>query len=622
MCGIAGWFSKHPVGEEQKPALQRMIAAITHRGPDGHGTQITQHAALGHTRLSIIDLIGGDQPMSSHDGRYSIIFNGEIYNYQSLTTQLAARGHQFSSQSDTEVILELYRAYGIRGFDQLRGMYAFALWEHKKKRGFLVRDPLGIKPLFIKKNGEGISFASEAKAILARDKQQGVLDPASLHLLLNFRYLPGERSLFNGITQIEPGTILEWSPGADPKHHRIHPQTHHQPSTLEALGESVSAHFTADVEVGAYLSGGVDSASIVSFGKHLVSNPLRTFTLQAGDDPNEAEYAARTADILGVNNIQGAIDTRLDETLAGLIWHLETPKINALQISQVAQLASQHVKVVLSGLGGDELFLGYNAHKILLQAANTANILPPFVSRAIGKMGAEVAKTFFKPAWGETERAFRMLQSLGNWPRVYGLLRNVWDNPKLRQLIYGPRMLDSALPDAFDLLEERWPDATDPITAMAEFEWRNKMVNDLLWQEDRCSMAVGLEVRTPFVDTTFASHVQSIARQKLMPGNRPKGYMKEVLSQHLPAEILNRPKSGFQVSAPDFYHQQLKSMGERLLSEEVIHRHGLFNPAFVRQVLSRPPKKGMRWHYFMLYFMLMSHLWIDVFETPQWNTNR
>ncbi|MFC1748186.1 asparagine synthase (glutamine-hydrolyzing) [Pseudomonadota bacterium] len=614
MCGITGWFSKNKNGREQLPNLQGMVDAIAHRGPDGQGLQLNPHAALGHTRLSIIDLAGGDQPMNSHDNRYSIIFNGEIYNYKHLKTQLEAQGHQFKTHSDTEVILELYRAKGLSGFNLLRGMYAFALWDHQQETGLLVRDPLGIKPLFIQKNNEGISFGSEAKSILARHDHCGELDLASLHLLLNFRYLPGEHSLFQGITQLAPGSILEWAPNAECKHHLIQPETCHQSSTIEALRESVGAHFTADVEVGAYLSGGIDSASIVSLGKTFTPNKLRTFTLQAGDDPNEAKYAARSAEILNVDNIQGAIDTDLDGSLSKLIWHLETPKINALQINQIAQLASKHVKVVLSGLGGDELFLGYNAHKIILKAANTANLLPSALNGPMGGLAAGIIETLSKPVWSEPERAFRMLQSLGNWPRVYGLLRNVWDSPKLRQQIYGPKMLDAVLPNAFDAVEERWPSDPDPVSAMAKFEWRNKMVNDLLWQEDRCSMAVGLESRTPFVDTQFASHVQALSRQTLMPNNRPKGYMKEIISQQVSQEILARPKSGFQISSPDFYHQHLKSLGNRLLTDEAIRRHGLFNPSFVKNILSQPPKKGLRWHYFMLYFMLMTHLWIEVFE--------
>ncbi len=598
-----------------------MVASLQHRGPDGHGTWLAPHCALGHARLAIIDLGHGQQPMHSHDQAYSIVFNGEIYNYPLLRHQLTQQGHRFNTHSDTEVILELYRAHGWQGFNQLRGMFAFALWDHQAQQAYLVRDPLGIKPLFIDQTDtHSLAFASEAKALLQYRGQRPQLACDNLHLLLNFRYLPGDRTLFSGIRQLAPGTVLAWQIGQTPQqHHLSPPQATADQSLFDALQSSVQHHFTADVEVGAYLSGGIDSAAIAALGKRISPRPLRTFTLKAGDDPNEARNAARTAEILGLDNIQGDIAaTDMLHTLRTLLWHLETPKINALQISQLAQMTSQHVKVALSGLGGDELFYGYNAHKIMAQAQQLHHWLPNIVSRTLGGIGAAALAKLERPLWGEPERALRMLQQLGHWPQVYGLMRNLWDSPQLRAKIYGPRMLDTPLPNAFEVLEQSWPDTPDPVAAMAEFEWQNKMVNDLLWQEDRCSMAVGLEVRTPFVDSHVAARVHLLDRKTLMPNGQAKGHMKHMLAELLPAEIIHRPKSGFQVSAADFFHQHLKPLAADYLSDEVIRRHGLFNPHFVQHVLQRPPSPQLRWHYFMLYFMLLSHLWLDVFEQQTW----
>ncbi len=591
-----------------------MLHAIAHRGPDGQGTQLFDHIALGHSRLAIIDLDSGQQPMASHDQRFTIVFNGEIYNYPQLRNELIQQGHRFHSHSDTEVIIELYRAHGWRGFNKLRGMFAFALWDHHEQAGVLTRDSLGIKPLFIHQNKEQLSFASEAKALLARDNIHSELDCNSLHLLLNFRYLPGDHSLFKGIRQLPAGQLLEWRAG-DIRQHHLDPEPDGQAnSTLDALEQSVKVHFTADVEVGAYLSGGLDSASIVALGKDFAAHRLRTFTLKAGDDPNEARYAARTAELLDVDNSQSEIQADLVKELPQLVWHLETPKINALQVSLLAQMTAREVKVALSGLGGDELFYGYNAHKIMLQAQQASRYLPGFVSAGLGGIGAQAINTLKKPVWTEPERALRMLQSLGDWPRVYGLLRNVWDQPKLRTLIYGPRMLDSQLDNAFGFIENHWPRRSEPLEAMAEFEFRNKMVNDLLWQEDRVSMAAGLEVRTPFVDSQFAQHVQRIPRARLMPNKQPKGYMREMLKLLLPDEIFHRPKSGFQVSSPDFFHQHLKPLADIYLAPSKVKEYGLFNPQFIQHVLELPTNKGMRWHYFMLYFMLLAHIWLELFE--------
>jgi len=614
VCGIAGWFSRTPNESPQQAALQRMVERIHHRGPDGQGSCLLPHAALGHTRLAIIDLESGQQPMASHDQRFQIIFNGEIYNYQALREQLLEQGHQFLTHSDTEVIIELFRAHGVDGFSRLRGMFAFALWDGHQQQGYLVRDPLGIKPLFIRHEADGITFASEAKAILARHDQQAELNTEALHLLMNFRYLPGERSLFKGISQLAPGEIVTWCSSGDTQHHRLPAPTPQARSPLTALEESVALHCTADVEVGAYLSGGIDSAAIVQLAKQQVNRPLRTFTLQAGDDPNEAINARRSAELLGVENQQGAIDCHIPSQLTHLLWHLEAPKINALQVSLLAKLTSQQVKVTLSGLGGDELFYGYNAHKIMLQAARAGQWLPGSVSQALGQAGQRITGLFSKPLWSEPERAMAMLRRVGDWPQVYGLLRNVWDSPGLRQKIYGPRMLEHPLPDAFGEIQQRWPDEPDPVSALAQFERQNKLVNDLLWQEDRVSMAEGLEVRVPFMDSVLIAEITQFSRQQLMPQGQAKGYLKQLLAQQLPPQILNRPKSGFQVFAPQFFHQHLKPMAEHYLSREYTMQLGLFNPKFISDVLQQKPRTGLRWHYFILYLMLLTHLWIELFE--------
>ncbi len=611
MCGIAGWFSAAPIHTNTVAALKSMVHTLRHRGPDGEGAVLFDHAALGHCRLAIIDPDGGQQPMPSHDGRYCISFNGEIYNYQTLRKTLTAQGHTFQHHSDTEVILELYRAKGWQGFAQLRGMFSFALWDNQLKQGFLVRDPQGIKPLFIQHQGDQLYFASEAKALPACQPQQSQLNHNALHQLMNFRYLPGELSLFEGVSQLAAGSVLSWQPNHPLQQHLIPATTTPTSDTLSQLRNSVEQHLTSDVEVACYLSGGIDSATIAAIA--VQQQPLRSFTLAVGDDPNEAINAASTARLLGIQNQQAEIGGNLEQQLLNLVWHLETPKVNALQVSQLAQLASKEVKVVLSGLGGDELFLGYNAHKIFSQCQSLSRWLPRLASRPLGAMGNRLINTLQRTPWSEPQRAMQMLQQLGNWPQLYGLLRNVWDDPTMRQRIYGPRMLDQPLENSFELLEQRWPKAESPIASMAKFELHNKMVNDLLWQEDRVSMAVGLEVRTPFVDAPLIAHMQQFSPEQLMQQGA-KGYLRQVVKGLLPAEILHRPKSGFQLDSPHFFHQQLKPLANRWLSREITERHGLFNYTFIDWVQKQPPRTGVRWHYFMLYLMLLTHMWMMQFE--------
>jgi asparagine synthase (glutamine-hydrolysing) len=224
-------------------------------------------------------------------------------------------------------------------------------------------------------------------------------------------------------------------------------------------------------------------------------------------------------------------------------------------------------------------------------------------------------------SWTETERAARMFASSGHWSRVYGILRNVWDSTRLRQSVYGPRMLDTNLFDGFDYLEENWPKQPDPVFAMQQFENQQKLVNDLLWQEDRLSMAHGLEVRVPFVDYHLRQQLAGWSLDELMPGGKVKGGMRKLLQPVLPAEILNRPKSGFQVSAGQFFQRYLGTLAKTYLSREMVVQHGFFNPEWIESSMRLPPVKAYRWHYFMLYLMLLTHIWVELFEQDTWQSH-
>jgi len=620
MCGITGWFSPEPIPSHELSTLERMLRSIKHRGPDDQGTILLPHACLGHVRLSIIDLDSGQQPMTSHDGRFTIIFNGEIYNYKALRQELLSLGHHFATHSDTEVILEIYRKYGRAGFSRLRGMFAFALWDKDNNSGLLVRDSLGIKPLFFHQtSNSSIIFASESKAILTKLQNTPEMDLQQLHLLMNFRYLPGEASLFRGIKQLAPGKILCWSPNKSIQYYDIDKPQAGNGDTLKQLRDSVYSHMTADVAVGCYLSGGIDSSTVAVLSAEHATHRLQTFTIDVGDDPKEAQYAAETAEQFGFHNLQLKMENDITAELPALLWHLEVPKINALQNWQLAKFTSQHIKVVLSGLGGDELFLGYNFHKILAQADSLSKIVPSFITASLGTGLSKLYHAINPLTWSEGERSLCILQQLGNWPAVYGLIRNVWDSKGLRRKIYGERMQDEQLPDAFEYLHQHWFNNADPVLAAAQFEWLQKMVNDLLWQEDRISMAHGLEVRTPLVDNMLYAHVHQFQRATLMHNNKQKAYMKQTVASILPDKIINRPKSGFQVSSYEFFHKHLKALADEQLTEQKVNEVGLFNYKFIKHVLSFTPTKRLRWHYFILYFMLLTHIWVQLFESNEWS---
>jgi asparagine synthase (glutamine-hydrolysing) len=605
MCGIAGWFSVRPRHEHGELLLQKLAEALKHRGPDGISTLEIDHVGMMHARLAMVDLVTGNQPMWSADGRTVIVFNGEIYNYRELRTHYESRGVIFASQSDTEVILAAYLTDGEAGFGRLRGMYAFALWDAASRRALLVRDPLGIKPLFISEDAGGVlRFASEAKGILAQSDAGPELDVGALHLLLNFRYVPGEASLFRRIRQLAPGEYLEWRADGTLRSHRLITNVGIIDGSLDAvLADSVRAHLIADVPVGCYLSGGIDSGVVAAMASRSGAE-IPSFTLAVGDDPAEARNAAETARILGLTNMQAELGDDEVRRLPRMLWHLETPKVNAVQLFRLAELARTQVKAALSGVGGDELFAGYNVHRIFQMYAH----LPGHLSRGMSSVLKRLLPASPVP-YGEHERALEMGCALGDWPRVYALLRNVWDRPELRRWLYGPRMLDARLPEAVNVVRERWPNHAKPLAAMAEYEWRNKMVNDLLWQEDRASMAAGLEVRVPFVDVAVHDAVMRMGAPRL-----GKAALREVTARYLPRKVLERPKSGFQVDAPVFFDTHLRALADIWLSPERVNTYGLFNPATVARLLRLPIERRYRWHFFMLYLMIQSHMWIAIFE--------
>lgn len=620
MCGISGYFSIAPLAEvRERERLAQMREALAHRGPDGHGVTVFGHAALVHNRLAIIDLATGQQPLASASGQAHVVFNGEIYNFRELRAELA--DYPFSTRSDTEVILALYEKEGPAGWRRLRGMYAFALWDEARQVGYLARDPQGIKPLFVAERDGCMVFGSEAKALFAYGLRP-TLDPAALHQLMNFRYVAGDGSLFSGIRQVPAGAVLAWSSQGSELHAGFLASTemadapHRQAAILDIdeLGgiveRSVARHLVSDVPIGCYLSGGIDSAVIATLAS--ARTALSSYTLEAGDDPAEADNAADTAAWLGIeNHRQGLAVPDVVAAHRALVRHLEVPKVNAVQGMMLAEFAARHVKVALSGLGGDELFYGYNAHRIMWLASSVGRLLP-------GSSNRWLAGLFPHPAslhdWSERARGVAMLAAMPDWARVYGLLRNVWDAPQARREIYGERLLDAGLPDSFAWLAERFPAGSDPVAAMAAFERENKLVNDLLWNEDRVAMRVGLECRVPFLDGELVNFVRGCPRGGLMPFGRKKYALKRYARRILPARILRRPKSGFQLDIASAAQTFLKPLFDTYLSEERIRVHRLFNHAFVAGVRKGPPHRGRRWHWFLLYLMAQTHLLLEEFH--------
>lgn len=584
-----------------------MADALVHRGPDGCGIAHFSQATLIHNRLAIIDLQTGQQPLYGASQASCLVFNGEIYNYRELRESLS--GYPFRTRSDSEVIVALYETEGVAGWRRLRGMYAFAVWDERSQQGFLVRDPVGIKPLFLAEKDGRLVFASEAKGILAYGLG-AELELDALHQLLNFRYVTGDASLFRGIRQLPPGMMLTWRHG-EYRMAPCLPEDEDGDATLEdLLAQSVRRHLASDVPVGCFLSGGIDSALIARLASR--DTALSSYTLEVGDDPMEADNAGATAAWLNIPNQRQPF--RLDDPLAthqAMVRHLETPKVNALQGMILAEFTASHVKVTLSGLGGDELFYGYNAHRIMWLAQQAATFLPVPVTRNLANLLMPLAGG---GVWNERQRALQMLAQLPKMSSVYGILRNVWDAPEHRSLIYGERMLDASLTDSFAWLGERFPREGDAPRSMAGFELSNKLVSDLLWNEDRMSMRVGLESRVPFLDWSLVQYFRRHSRRELMPLGSKKHALKSCARDMLPAEFLRRRKSGFQLDIVAAAQQQLRPVFDEYLSPEKTRRYRLFNQNFIDTVRMAQPSRKLRWHYFMLYLMAQTHIWMEQFD--------
>jgi asparagine synthase (glutamine-hydrolysing) len=557
MCGIAGSLGRDERGSA-RPALNRMHEAIAHRGPDDRGTWCSpdRQAAFVHTRLSIIDPSGaGHQPMTIHsttpsprrgdpgvaDGRFTITYNGEIYNYAALRAELMRRGIQFRSTSDTEVILRLYEAEGPRCVDRLRGMFAFAIWDERERSGFLARDRFGIKPLYYVEGRGGLLFASEIKALVAAGVTAEVDATAAFHYFRSGS-VPEPLTLIKGVRALEAGHYLIWRDGAitqrsywDIRFPESDPPRDPVQTTREALIDSVKHHFVSDVPVGVFLSGGIDSTAIVAVARLLDTAELRTFSLAFPGSPlDEGPDARRTAEHFNTRHHQWAVDGAAARHLFDdFIAAADQPSIDGFNTFLVCKLARQHqTKVVLSGLGGDEMFGGYPSFRMVPRLARAA--------RAALRAGA-VGRSALRSAAAVGGSRLRRLGDLAEAPTVenaYAVFRGVYTHAEARTLTTHYLGRDASI-DAGASTNYSDPTEQD---AVSRLELTRYMRNQLLRDADVMSMASGVEVRAPFVDPVLFDRVSRIpARLRLESG---KALLRRAVPE-IPEWVANRPKRGF-----------------------------------------------------------------------------
>jgi len=623
MCGISGKLYFDSARPVERDILERMNAVLAHRGPDDAGIYCDGRIGLAHRRLSIIDLSpAGHQPMSNEDGTIWIVFNGEIYNFQSLRPDLIRRGHQFRSHTDTEVIVHLYEEHGTDCLRLLRGMFAFAIWDGPRRQLFLARDRLGKKPLSYQHDAHALRFASEAKAILQDPEVQAAPDPVSVSQYLTFGYVPSPASAFQGFRRLPPGHFLTcrdgrvevmryWRLRRDRKTQR--PEEEWCREIVGRLEEAVRLRMISDVPLGAFLSGGIDSSAVVALMSRASSGPVKTFSI-GFEEPeyDELAYARQVAQRFGTEHHELVVRPDAAAILPKLAWHYDEPfgDSSAVPTYYVAQMTRQYVTVALNGDAGDESFGGYDRY--------VANLLAASFDRWPGA-------GLFRHAirWG-----LRLLPQSGTRTSVLyrgrRFLDGLADAPERRYArwlchFYGDRKAELCTPeflaaaggtDALEILlaAYRESDAPDFGDATLGVDVGLYLPDDLLVKVDIASMAHALEARSPFLDHEFMEFAATIPFDLKVRGRVKKYILKRALAGLLPDQILHRPKMGFGVPIDHWLRHELRDMAyDTLLSTQATGR-GYFRQDTIQRMLDEQATRKVGWHY-LLWTLLMLELW-------------
>ena len=566
MCGIAGFthgYRAAPAGR-----IQNAVATIIHRGPNQQGVFESETVSLGAARLKIIDMEGGDQPIVSEDGDTVIVFNGEIYNHLELRRELEQRGYRFRSRSDTETVLNAFLEWDTECFSRLRGMFAVALWSESDRRLVLARDRMGIKPLYIARRGDDLYFGSELKAILVHPEIERWLSHDGLDCYLSLNYVPAPWTLVEGIEKLLPGQWLEWRSGAiQTERYWSLPKGSEERWTSETaeaeldrlLKESVREHLVSDVPLGVWLSGGLDSSSLVHYAAEASSSRLKTFSITFhGRSFDETRYAQQVAASYGTEHIE--LDLNPEQDLPGAIHELahycDEPNADsgALPVWFLSRLTKASATVALSGEGADELFGGYLMQRASI-LARTARRLPPPVLRTL--LAAAQRWPVSNDKIGFEYKLKRFLEGCLMSPaRAHVYWGGAFDDQQRRSLV------QPTLPPALDCVLKELAEAGDHLQAYLWFDQKYFLPDNILTKVDHTSMAHAVEVRPPFLDHRIVEFANSLPASLKIQGARQKVILKNLMRGKLSPAILNRKKIGFDIPTHDWFRGPLRPLLE------------------------------------------------------------
>ena len=625
MCGIAGFidFNKEIVASD---ALKNMTDIMRHRGPDDEGQYIKDNVYLGHRRLSIIDLsMDGHQPMSNEDGTIWIVFNGEIYNYKDLNKILQSKGHIIRSGCDTETIVHLYEEYGEDCVNYLRGMFSFAIWDESKKQLFAAVDRMRIKPFYYTVNDEFFMFASELKVFAENNLRKWELNSEAIHHYLSLQAVPVPQTIYQDIYTLPGGYCLRvkdanvksrkywditFQPGEEIS------EEYYSKKLREKLHESVEMRLMSDVPLGAFLSGGVDSTTIVALMSSMVDKPIRTFSLGynvGGEAYDDTYYAGLVAKKFNTNHIQKIISGNdiLNE-LYNYIMFLDEPSSDAINSYFVSKLAAEHVTVVLCGQGGDELFAGYRSFDLLLKLSERDKKwerLPGFLRNSIGKMFSNLPEQFNN--FSLVQKMNMFLANYGSFVNKYGHIRMELSEREKYELYtdtFRDKMNGTTSLAIYESYFNNINNGIHPINQVSYMDLKVHLQDVLLRDVDVMSMAFSLETRVPLIDHELVEFAGTIPPAMKIKNGRKKHIFLESVKDILPEEVTTRKKLGFNFPIAIWMRNELKPLIEFVLSKEAVENRGIFKYEAIEKIKNEFFEQNTR--YRKLWALVVLELWI------------
>lgn len=606
MCGICGF-----AGFNDGRLIRRMCNIILHRGPDDEGFYSEKNIELGMRRLSIIDLEGGHQPVHNEDGSIWIVFNGEIYNFRQLKSELEKKGHKFYTNSDTETIVHCYEDYGSDFASKLDGMFAFAIWDSKKKKLILARDRLGKKPLYYARINGSLIFGSEIKSLLLHDGIKKEVDKEALAYFLRFGYVPTEKTMFKNIFKLMGGHMLVyknkeinikeyWSLKAG-KNEEAHNERFLIRQFKDLFEDSVRKRLISDVPLGVFLSGGLDSSSITAIMSRQTHDPVKTFSIGFEDERwDESRYADMVARHFCTDHKKIILGHDAIRRLPEVIWHMDEPLADPASIPtyHLSEFAGRKVKVCLVGEGADEILGGYRQHLIVhaMEKINMPENIRVPLSRLVKKINARTPE-------GKIKKYARFADLVLSASDIEGLYANIYERiPDEKSYLLSGASARNAYGDFFK-------GSASPLKRIFLFETSVQLQNYLLMKVDKLTMGASLEARAPFLDYRLVEFCASLPDSMKVRGFTGKYILRKCMNGTLPRQILKRKKHSFAVPVVDWINRGIKDYAEELLSEKNIRKRGIFNYGAIEKALGRGRNYGILWPF--LVFEIWHRTFID-----------